>query len=139
GGALGSGGDRRAGGTAGAAPAARRSARHAGRARQKRFRGSIPDRYPCPPAMTGTVWDSVGAISDDESLRRAIRQRVEAAGTSFYWAMRLLPRDRRDGMYAIYAFCREVDDITDDTGPTTPKQAALAEWHAEIDALSAGH
>jgi len=89
--------------------------------------------------MTGTLWDSVGAISDDESLRRAIRQRVEAAGTSFYWAMRLLPRDRRDGMYAIYAFCREVDDIADDTGPTTAKQAALAEWHAEIDALYAGH
>jgi phytoene synthase len=89
--------------------------------------------------MTGTVWDSVGALSDDESLRRAIRQRVEAAGTSFYWAMRLLPRDRRDGMYAIYAFCREVDDIADETGPTTPKQAALAEWHVEIDALYAGH
>jgi phytoene synthase len=88
--------------------------------------------------MTGTVWDSVGAISDDESLRRAVRQRVEAAGTSFYWAMRLLPRDRRDGMYAIYAFCREVDDIADDTGPPAPKQAALAAWHAEIDALYAG-
>ena len=89
--------------------------------------------------MTGTVWDSVGTIPDDESLRRAIRQRVEAAGTSFYWAMRLLPRDRRDGMYAIYAFCREVDDIADDTGPPAPKQAALAAWHAEIDALYAGH
>ena len=88
--------------------------------------------------MTGTLWDSVGAISDDESLRRAIRQRVEAAGTSFYWAMRLLPRDRRDGMYAIYAFCREIDDIADDTGPPAPKQAALAAWHAEIDALYAG-
>jgi squalene synthase HpnD len=88
--------------------------------------------------MTGTVWDSVGAIPDEESLRRAIRQRVEAAGTSFYWAMRLLPRDRRDGMYAIYAFCREVDDIADDTGPPAPKQAALATWHAEIDALYAG-
>jgi len=89
--------------------------------------------------MTGTVWDSVGALPDDESLRRAIRQRVEAAGTSFYWAMRLLPRDRRDGMYAIYAFCREVDDIADDTGPPASKQAALAAWHAEIDALYAGH
>jgi squalene synthase HpnD len=89
--------------------------------------------------MTGTVWDNVGAIPDEESLRRAIRQRVEAAGTSFYWAMRLLPRERRDGMYAIYAFCREVDDIADDTGPPAPKQAALAAWHAEIDALYAGH
>jgi phytoene synthase len=88
--------------------------------------------------MTGTVWDGVGTIPDDESLRRTIRRRVEAAGTSFYWAMRLLPRDRRDGMYAIYAFCREVDDIADDTAPPAEKQAALSEWHGEIDALYAG-
>jgi phytoene synthase len=89
--------------------------------------------------MTGTVWDSVGEIPDDRSLREAIRQRVEAAGTSFYWAMRLLPSERRHGMYAIYAFCREVDDIADDTTPPPQKQAALAEWHAEIDALYAGN
>jgi squalene synthase HpnD len=88
--------------------------------------------------MTGTVLHTVGAIPDDESLRQAIRQRVEAAGTSFYWAMRLLPPERRDGMYAIYAFCREVDDIADNTGPPAPKQAALAAWHREIDALYAG-
>ncbi|MBV8493716.1 MAG: presqualene diphosphate synthase HpnD [Alphaproteobacteria bacterium] len=88
--------------------------------------------------MTGTVWDTVGAIPDDASLRDAIRQRVEAAGTSFYWAMRLLPRERRDGMYAIYAFCREVDDIADDTTPPAEKQAALANWRREIDALYAG-
>lgn len=88
--------------------------------------------------MTGTVWDTVGAIPDDASLREAIRQRVEAAGTSFYWAMRLLPRERRAGMYAIYAFCREVDDIADDTTPPAEKQAALASWHREIDALYAG-
>ena len=89
--------------------------------------------------MTGTVWDSVGEIPDNRSLREAIRQRVEAAGTSFYWAMRLLPSDRRHGMYAIYAFCREVDDIADDTAPPSQKQVALADWHAEIDALYAGH
>lgn len=89
--------------------------------------------------MTGTVWDSVGVVPDDESLRQAIRQKVEAAGTSFYWAMRLLPRTRREGMYAIYAFCREVDDIADDTAPPAEKQAALAAWHREIDALYAGN
>ena len=88
--------------------------------------------------MTGTVWHTVGAAPDAESLRQAIRQRVEAAGTSFYWAMRLLPRERREGMYAIYAFCREVDDIADDTAPPAQKQAALAAWHREIDALYAG-
>lgn len=88
--------------------------------------------------MTGTVWDTVGGIPDEASLREAIRQRVEAAGTSFYWAMRLLPRERRDGMYAIYAFCREVDDIADNSTPPAQKQAALAGWHREIDALYAG-
>jgi presqualene diphosphate synthase len=89
--------------------------------------------------MSGTVSDTVGAIPDDGELRQAIRQRVEAAGTSFYWAMRLLPAERRHGMYAIYAFCREVDDIADDTAPPAEKQAALAGWHAEIEALYAGY
>jgi squalene synthase HpnD len=89
--------------------------------------------------MTETVSDSVGAIPDDRALRESIRQRVESAGTSFYWAMRLLSKDRRNGMYAVYSFCREVDDIADDTSPPERKKAALAAWHAEIDALYAGH
>ncbi len=88
--------------------------------------------------MSETVSDSVGAIPDDAALRESIRQRVESAGTSFYWAMRLLPQDRRNGMYAVYAFCREVDDIADDTSSPEHKKAALADWHAEIDALYAG-
>jgi presqualene diphosphate synthase len=89
--------------------------------------------------MTGAVWDTVGAEPDDAALRDAVRRRVEAAGTSFYWAMRLLPSDRRHGMYAVYAFCREVDDIADDLGtPPDEKQRALTAWHDEIDAIYAG-
>ena len=88
--------------------------------------------------MNGTLSDSVGSVPDGEALREAIRQKVAAAGTSFYWAMRLLPQDRRNGMYAVYAFCREVDDIADDNSPPAEKKAALAAWHAEIDALYAG-
>jgi phytoene synthase len=88
--------------------------------------------------MTDTVSDSLGAARDDAALRKSIRQRVESAGTSFYWAMRLLPKDRRNGMYAVYAFCREVDDIADDTSAPERKKAALAAWHAEIDELYAG-
>ncbi len=75
---------------------------------------------------------------DDDALRETIRHRVEAAGTSFYWAMRLLPRERRNGMYAVYAFCREVDDIADGETPVEHKLAALAGWREEIDALYAG-
>ena len=75
----------------------------------------------------------------EAALRQTIRHRVEAAGTSFYWAMRLLPRDRRNGMYAVYAFCREVDDIADGEQPLEHKVAALAAWREEIDALYTGH
>ena len=52
--------------------------------------------------------------------------------------MRLLPRDRRHGMYAVYAFCREVDDIADGDRPVAHKLAALAAWRDEIEALYAG-
>ncbi len=69
----------------------------------------------------------------DAALHQTIRNRVEAAGTSFYWAMRLLPRDRRNGMYAVYAWCREVDDIADGERPVAHKLAALAAWRDEID------
>jgi presqualene diphosphate synthase len=82
-----------------------------------------------------------GALADgpgEAVLRQTIRQRVEAAGTSFYWAMRLLPKDRRNGMYAVYAFCREVDDIADGEQPVEHKIAALARWREEIDDLYAG-
>jgi len=89
--------------------------------------------------MSEQVADGVGSIPDDSALREAIRRKVEAAGTSFYWAMRLLPRERRNGMYAVYAFCRDVDDIADDLAmPPAAKLAALADWHGEIDALYAG-
>jgi presqualene diphosphate synthase len=87
--------------------------------------------------VTGTTLDSVGRMTDDASLRETIRRRVEAAGTSFYWAMRMLPKERRDGMYAVYAFCREVDDIADDW-PEAERPAGLAAWHDEIEAVYAG-
>jgi presqualene diphosphate synthase len=87
--------------------------------------------------LTGATLDDVGVIPDDAALRETIRQRVAAAGTSFYWAMRLLPRERRDGMYAVYAFCREVDDIADDW-PEGERAAGLADWREEIEAIYAG-
>ena len=85
---------------------------------------------------------ALGAVAERPSeamLRQTIRDRVEAAGTSFYWAMRLLPKHRRNAMYAVYAFCREVDDIADGERPVEYKIAALTAWREEIDALYAGH
>jgi len=88
--------------------------------------------------VSGTALDSVGPIPDERALRESVRRKVAAAGTSFYWAMRLLPKQRRDGMYAVYAFCREVDDIADDW-PAAERAAGLAAWRDEIEAIYAGH
>ena len=63
----------------------------------------------------------------------------QAAGSSFYAGMRVLPRPRREAMYAIYAFCRAVDDIADDQdGDRAGRARALESWRADIDALYAG-
>jgi squalene synthase HpnD len=69
---------------------------------------------------------------------QAIAAQVKASGTSFYSAMRLLPEARREAMFAIYAFCREVDDIADEVAPQAEKQRRLSEWRTEIDRLFAG-
>ena len=61
-----------------------------------------------------------------------------AAGSSFYAAMRILPRAQREAMFQIYSFCRQVDDIADDGGPQDVRLQALQRWRDDIDALYAG-
>ncbi|MBI2256742.1 MAG: presqualene diphosphate synthase HpnD [Proteobacteria bacterium] len=78
-------------------------------------------------------------MDGNQASTGAIAAQVKASGTSFYAAMRLLPAARRDAMFAIYAFCREVDDIADEEAPQDDKQRRLAEWRAEIDRLYAGN
>ena len=72
------------------------------------------------------------------AAQAAINAQVAAVKTSFYWAMRFLPKPRREAMFAIYAFCRAVDDIADEGGSPAEKAAALEQWRQEIDALYDG-
>jgi presqualene diphosphate synthase len=62
-----------------------------------------------------------------------------ASGSSFYAAMRILPREQRDAMFQIYSFCRQVDDIADSDGPRPERLAALQQWRDDVDALYQGH
>ena len=83
----------------------------------------------------------------NDSLMKDIRAQTEAdaaatvedivrrAGTSFYWAMRRLPENKRRAMYGIYAFCREVDDIADGGDAVEDKLAGLGQWRGEIKRL----
>jgi squalene synthase HpnD len=77
----------------------------------------------------------LGAAQADLDAVEAI---VRSAGTSFYHGMRVLPPDRRHAMYAIYAFCRLVDDIADEEGPFDAKLPALTAWRDRVAGLYQG-
>ena len=62
----------------------------------------------------------------------------QASGSSFYAAMRILPKTQRQAMYDIYAFCRAVDDVADDGGDRAGRLEQLAQWRRDIDAIYAG-
>ncbi len=63
---------------------------------------------------------------------------TSASGSSFYAAMRILPRAQREAMFQIYDFCRQVDDIADSDGPRDARLAALQQWRDDVDALYQG-
>jgi squalene synthase HpnD len=79
--------------------------------------------------------DPLGAAPED---LQAVEALVRAAGTSFYQGMRVLPSDRRHAMYAIYAFCRIVDDIADEPGELGEKLTRLVAWRDRIAGLYRG-
>lgn len=67
-----------------------------------------------------------------------VKDVVTRSGTTFFWSMRLLPRPKRQAMFAVYAFCREVDDVADGDAPLAAKHTQLQAWRDEIDRLYAG-
>jgi presqualene diphosphate synthase len=74
----------------------------------------------------------------DQADLETVEGIVRAAGTSFYHGMRVLPADRRHAMYAIYAFCRVVDDIADEDGTLEDKRRELAIWRGHVRGLYHG-
>lgn len=85
-------------------------------------------QHPSPGAATDTI--------DHEG--NAISLPLRAAGSSFFWGMQLLPHQRREAMYALYAFCRELDDIIDGAASRELKLTLLSNWRSEIALLHAG-
>ena len=81
--------------------------------------------------------NSTITVTDFEA-RDHVHHVVEASGTSFLQGMRLLPEERREGMFAVYAFCREIDDVADEPAPVADKMTRLREWRREIDRIYEG-
>lgn len=83
--------------------------------------------------MTSPPTDSAPSPTTDTPSAVA-----ERSGSTFYWPMRLLPASKRAAMFAIYAFCRRIDDIADEPGDPAEKRAALDAWRREVRNLYAG-
>jgi phytoene synthase len=66
------------------------------------------------------------------------QQKAAASGSSFYYSFLFLPRERRRAITALYAFCREVDDVVDETSDAQVAAAKLAWWRVEVGNLFAG-
>lgn len=66
------------------------------------------------------------------------QDKAAASGSSFYYSFRFLPETRRQAITALYAFCREVDDVVDETHEHDVAHARLAWWREEIGRLYAG-
>lgn len=81
---------------------------------------------------------SVLSPAEAAAAEAHVAEVVGRSRTSFLAGMRVLPKPRRDAMYAIYAFCREVDDVADEPGRLEDKLVELAAWRLEIEALYRG-
>jgi len=79
-----------------------------------------------------------GATATAEAAQAHVERVVSESQTSFMAGMKILPQRRREAMYAVYAFCREVDDIADEPAPLEEKLEGLAAWRAEVEGLFAG-
>lgn len=66
------------------------------------------------------------------------QDKAAASGSSFYYSFMFLPPAKRRAIVALYAFCREVDDIADECTDTNVARTKLAWWRAEVADLYRG-
>ncbi len=72
------------------------------------------------------------------SPQQYVQNKAAASGSSFYYAFLFLPPPRRAAITAFYAFCREVDDVVDETSDAGVAAAKLAWWRQEVVSAFAG-
>jgi presqualene diphosphate synthase len=105
---------------------------------QDTARRSVQNTIPtAAAAQAPAVLDPAAITTMTTQADETSSERI-AAGSSFYAAMRILPRAQREGMFEVYSFCRQVDDIADSDGPRDLRLAALQKWRSDLDDVYAG-
>ncbi|HEY1587458.1 MAG TPA: squalene/phytoene synthase family protein, partial [Polyangia bacterium] len=70
-----------------------------------------------------------------ESAAAYCKKLTTRSKSNFYYAFLFLPRERREALEAVYAYCRLVDDVVDEEAPVAKKLEGLAGWRRELDAV----
>jgi phytoene synthase len=90
---------------------------------------------PSSPPPTSPLWQSIGtaaALHTDEVMQHS-RAITKKSASNLALAFVLLPREKRDAMSALYAFCRAVDDVADeDSAPAEKRREQLSQWRADV-------
>jgi phytoene synthase len=76
--------------------------------------------------------------SADAAALDACARITRAAGSSFYLAFLPLPRERREGIFCVYAFCRVIDDLVDEPPPGVDPAVELTSWRRSIRGVMRG-
>src|SRR5687767_8277931 len=66
------------------------------------------------------------------------QNKAAQSGSSFYYSFLFLPEERRRAITALYAYCREVDDVVDETSDAAIARAKLAWWRKEVESIYHG-
>ena len=66
------------------------------------------------------------------------QDRAAKSGSSFYYSFMFLPPEQRQAITALYAFCREVDDVVDECHDVSLAQIKLEWWRQEVERIFAG-
>src|SRR5271169_4356734 len=66
------------------------------------------------------------------------QDKAAASGSSFYYSFMFLAPDKRRAITALYAFCREVDDVVDECSDENVARTSLAWWRTEVAAIYGG-
>jgi phytoene synthase len=93
----------------------------------------VEDLKPEYPAAPGADANGASLAADYERCADVTRR----SSSNFYYAFMLLPAERRRALYAVYAFCRFVDDIADDEAIRDPA-LLLARWREELERVYRG-
>jgi len=90
-------------------------------------------------ARIGTDQATGGSVPRDLAASyRECHHIARTAHSSFYPAFFLLPKPKRDGIVALYAFMRLIDDVSDEVTDVACKQRGLAKWRAALDEAITG-